>query len=160
MNGIRIALLLSALALAARPALAQQMYRWVDEKGVTHYDEKPGGKSAKPVELVDPTGGAKPAEKVPSTTRTYTRSDGSTVTVTEQSNETKQQRDEREFQQRHAQRVKDMNADARSRSSQLAAERSRKRSSCDHAQRKLASLSISKYPQERRHYQEIASRDC
>jgi hypothetical protein len=41
--------LLIALALASVPAAAQQMYKWVDEKGTTHFSEypPPDGKGAK-----------------------------------------------------------------------------------------------------------------
>ncbi len=156
---IRIALLLATLALAARPALAQQIYRWVDEKGVTHYEEKAGAKTAKPVEIADPTGGPKPAEKAPSTTRTYVRPGGSTVTVIEQRNETELQRQEREFQKRHSRRTAEIDRDNRERSSIAAAEQRRKRASCESAQRKLASLSL-RYPKERQYYQDIASRNC
>jgi uncharacterized protein DUF4124 len=147
-----------ASTFAAGPALAQ-IYRWVDEKGVTHYEEKAGAKGARPVDLADPTGGAKPAEKAPSTTRTYIRSDGSSVTVVEQRNETKLEQQEREFQQRHSQRRAEIDNDNRRRSSIAAAEQSRRRASCESAQRNLASTSL-RSPQQRRYYQDIVSRNC
>ena len=55
---MRAALL--ALALVALAAMAQPMYKWVDEKGVTHFSESPppDGKATK-VE-VKPTGTEKP----------------------------------------------------------------------------------------------------
>src|SRR3954471_3628605 len=77
------ALLVSILAWGPGPALAQ-IYRWVDEKGVTHYEEKPAAKSAKPVDLVDPTGAPKPAEPAPATTHTIVHPDGSTTTIIRQ----------------------------------------------------------------------------
>jgi hypothetical protein len=51
---------LAPLALVALGAMAQPMYKWVDEKGVTHFSESPppDGKATK-VE-VKPTGTEKP----------------------------------------------------------------------------------------------------
>jgi hypothetical protein len=46
------------LSLLVLPALAQQMYKWVDEKGVTHYSETPppdGTKGAAKIEVKTPT---------------------------------------------------------------------------------------------------------
>ena len=42
------------LSLLVLPALGQQMYKWVDEKGVTHYSESPppdGTKGASKIEV-------------------------------------------------------------------------------------------------------------
>lgn len=50
--------LLLCACLAAPCALAQQMYKWVDEKGVTHYSETPppdGTKGASKIEVKTPT---------------------------------------------------------------------------------------------------------
>jgi uncharacterized phage protein gp47/JayE len=51
-----------AVAMAACAASAQQMYKWVDEKGVTHFSETPppdGNKGATKIE-VKPGGSEKP----------------------------------------------------------------------------------------------------
>ena len=51
------------LAVAAAPAFAQ-VYKWVDERGVTHYGERPpqGGKASEvPDKLSSPGGVPKPA---------------------------------------------------------------------------------------------------
>ncbi len=45
-------LLVCGFALAA-PAAAQQVYKWVDDRGVTHYGEKPPG--GRPSQAVDAT---------------------------------------------------------------------------------------------------------
>ena len=46
-----------ALALAASQVFAQQVYKWVDEKGVTHYGERPPDeKKASKVDTKSPTG--------------------------------------------------------------------------------------------------------
>jgi hypothetical protein len=53
--------LLAALVLLPLGAAAQTMYKWVDDKGVTHYSETaPPDVKAKPVD-VTPTGKAAPA---------------------------------------------------------------------------------------------------
>jgi uncharacterized protein DUF4124 len=151
----------AAFALAAAladPALAQ-IYRWVDEKGVTHYEEKPGAKSARPVDLADPTGGPKPAEPAPATTRTIVQPDGTTITITRPTGETALQRQEREFQERQARRHSEIEETDRQRSAIAARAASRRRASCENAQRQLAATSL-RYPQQRRYYQDIASRDC
>lgn len=152
MDAIRIALLMSALGLAA-PALAQQIYRWVDEKGVTHYGQRPEGKgagAAREVEMKDPTGGAKEPEA---------GAQGEPRASANRPGETDLQRQEREFQARHARRVDQMERNERARNAQLAKEQNRRRASCEHAQRRLASLSL-RYPKERQYYQDIASRNC
>lgn len=51
-------ILLLCACLVAPCALAQQMYKWVDEKGVTHYSETPppdGTKGASKIEVKTPT---------------------------------------------------------------------------------------------------------
>ena len=54
--------LLIALLLAATPAVAQQIYRWVDAKGTTHYsqDPPPAGVKAVPVDIRAEQGPAAP----------------------------------------------------------------------------------------------------
>ncbi len=158
MKATHAALAVLASTFVAGPGAAQ-IYRWVDEKGVTHYEEKAGAKSARPVELADPTGGPKPAEKAPATTRRIVRSDGSVVTIIEERNETPLQRQEREFQQRHADRQREVDAAERQRAANAAAIQRDKRASCERAQRRLASTSL-RYPSQRRTYQDIISRDC
>ena len=50
---------LAIVLAAALPAAAQALYKWVDEKGVTHYSESPPEKgSAAKIELKVPPGGA------------------------------------------------------------------------------------------------------
>jgi hypothetical protein len=47
-------LLCAALALAVSPAFSQSMYKWVDEKGVTHFSQDPppdGNKNAQKIEV-------------------------------------------------------------------------------------------------------------
>lgn len=44
-------LVLTALALAPRVTMGDEVYRWVDEKGVTHYTNKPQGPGIEPAEL-------------------------------------------------------------------------------------------------------------
>ena len=161
MSAMHVALLLvSAVAFAADPALAQ-IYRWVDEKGVTHYGQRPEGNGAggaHELNMKDPTGGAKPAETPPPTvTRRVVSSGG--MTVIEERNETPQQRQEREFQERHADRQREIDATARQRSSIAAAQQNQRRASCENAQRSLASTSL-RHSQQRRDYQAIISRDC
>lgn len=39
--GMKTILVILALALGAAPALAQEVYRWVDENGVVHYSDQP-----------------------------------------------------------------------------------------------------------------------
>jgi len=58
-------------ALAATPlAHAQKMYKWKDEKGVTHFSENPppDGRQAEKIE-VKPVGGDRPAVPPPETWR-------------------------------------------------------------------------------------------
>ena len=60
---MRILLLLCALALPS--AFAQQMYKWVDEKGVTHYSETPppeGAKGAAKIEVKTVTPNRAPSD--------------------------------------------------------------------------------------------------
>jgi hypothetical protein len=38
---MRTIVVMLALALGAAPAIAQEMYRWVDENGVVHYSDRP-----------------------------------------------------------------------------------------------------------------------
>ena len=53
----------AALLLAAVPLHAATLYKWVDEKGVTHYTETPPeGRKATPVELKGVTSDAPPKE--------------------------------------------------------------------------------------------------
>jgi hypothetical protein len=59
------------LVLAAAPlAQAQKMYKWKDEKGVTHFSENPppDGRQAEKIE-VKPVGGDRPAVPPPQTWR-------------------------------------------------------------------------------------------
>ena len=59
----RIALLLALLCGLIGPATAQ-VYKWVDEKGVTHYGERPPqGQSARPVNTAPSTGPGTPPAK-------------------------------------------------------------------------------------------------
>ncbi len=58
-------ILLLCACLVAPCALAQQMYKWVDEKGVTHYSETPppdGTKGASKIEVKTPTPERAPAD--------------------------------------------------------------------------------------------------
>jgi len=97
------------IALAIAPAsLWAQVYRWVDEKGVTHYGENPGAKSAKPVELSDPTGGAKPQQAAQGDNRSQ-----SALPYGARPGETDLQRQEREFQERQKRREARIDADRR-----------------------------------------------
>ena len=86
-------LLALLLGLGCSPFALGQMYKWKDEKGVTHYGERaPAGKDASPVELKSPTGPASAAEQ-PSP-RPSRRG------------ETDLQRQEREFNERHRERTR------------------------------------------------------
>ena len=69
MNSIPTLLVVCALA-AAPVASAQQMYKWKDEKGVTHFSENPppDGSKADKIE-VKPVGGERPAVPPPDSWR-------------------------------------------------------------------------------------------
>jgi Domain of unknown function (DUF4124) len=43
-------LMITLLTLLPCGALAQEIYKWEDEKGVIHYDDKPNQPAAKPLE--------------------------------------------------------------------------------------------------------------
>jgi hypothetical protein len=102
-------LLLALIVLAIAPAVASaQVYRWVDEKGVTHYGENPGAKSAKPVELNDPTGASKPQQPAQADNRSQSASPYGA-----RPGETDLQRQEREFQERQKAREARIDADRR-----------------------------------------------
>ena len=61
--GPRLLALLWISCVLIDPALAQ-VYKWVDEKGVTHYGERPPqGQKARPVDTAPPTGPAKSPAK-------------------------------------------------------------------------------------------------
>ena len=58
------ALILALGCLSAAPRLHAELYRWVDEKGVTHYSETPPpGRKAGKVQAQPVPEGAKPASK-------------------------------------------------------------------------------------------------
>ena len=69
MNSIPTLLVVCAIA-AAPVASAQQMYKWKDEKGVTHFSENPppDGSKADKIE-VKPVGGERPAVPPPDSWR-------------------------------------------------------------------------------------------
>lgn len=58
------------LAAAAAPALGQ-VYKWVDERGVTHYGERPpqGGKASEVPDKLGSPGGASPRANAPAESR-------------------------------------------------------------------------------------------
>lgn len=92
------AAIFAAIVLAIAPAIAQaQVYKWVDEKGVTHYGERPAGKNARPVPLKDAAGGPREEQAEEPKPRRSPRPAG----------ETALQRQEREFQQRHESRTRE-----------------------------------------------------
>jgi len=87
--------ILAAIALAMAPAIVMaQVYKWIDEKGVTHYGERPAGKNAQP--LRDSTAGSQEAPAEEPTPRGRRRT-----------GETELQRQEREFQERHRERQRE-----------------------------------------------------
>ena len=109
------------MALAAAPAWAQVLYKWVDERGVTHYGEKPPANKGAPVTLRDATGG--PKGKTPGS----------------RSSDTDLQRQEREFQQRQERRDSEA-ADERRRREQARSSESSRMSECRTARQDLATL--------------------
>jgi hypothetical protein len=65
LSAMRILLLLAGLTLSLT-ALPQEIYRWVDQDGVTHYSDQPGVPGAERVILVSPnTYGQEPSDLGP-----------------------------------------------------------------------------------------------
>jgi hypothetical protein len=79
------------MVLWAAPAAAQKLYKWVDERGVTHYSEKPPADKGAPAQLRDVTGSTSTAESQRGA-RTARNSNGDL------------QQQEREFQRRQRER--------------------------------------------------------
>jgi len=50
-DGMRTSILAVALLAASAPALATDVYKWVDEDGRIHYGDRPAGESAEAVEI-------------------------------------------------------------------------------------------------------------
>jgi len=114
------------MTLAVAPAWAQ-LYKWVDERGVTHYGEKPpANQPGAPVTLRDATGGPKPEEPAskPKAPRRQ---------------ETELQRQEREFQRRQERRDQEA-ADERRRQEQARSSESSRTSECRTATQDLATM--------------------
>ena len=101
--------LLAALCVVTASALAQ-VYKWKDEKGVTHYGERPAGKDAQPLTLVDPTSGPPQQPDDPAAKKKAKPS--------RRTNETDLERKEREFQKRHEARLKEEEKARREREAQ------------------------------------------
>jgi hypothetical protein len=124
-----LALLLTG---AAATVAAQQMYKWKDEKGVTHYGERPGGKDAKAVELKSASPPSEQANR--------------DIGVREEKKagarpgETEQQRAEREFQQRQRQRERDLERDARRRADAERDQRRSRQAACEGARRQIRAI--------------------
>jgi len=154
---IRNAVLRLTLILAATgPALAMaQVYKWVDERGVTHYGEKPQAKGAKPVTLVDPTGGPREsADRQKPDTR------GPTASKAEPAGE------ERDFQKRREARLREeaqQQQDRQAQSRQAASDQSRKQAECQRANSDLVVIrrNTTNYTYEQeRSARERAARNC
>jgi hypothetical protein len=122
----RVAVL--GMSLAVAPASAQ-LYKWVDERGVTHYGEKPPANKGAPVKLRDATGGPRPEEPA-SSSRTPRRQ------------ETELQRQDREFQERQARRDRELADEQRRQRDSAPSERSRA-SECRTARQDLATMQSS-----------------
>jgi hypothetical protein len=85
-----------------------QIYKWVDEKGVTHYGERPAGKNAQP--LRDSAGGPPLRDSTagpPEEEQGEKRGPVKPVKPPRAASETALQRQEREFQQRHESRQRE-----------------------------------------------------
>lgn len=101
--------LLAALCVVTASALAQ-VYKWKDEKGVTHYGERPAGKDAQPLTLVDPTSGPPQQLDDPAPKKKAKPS--------RRMNETDLERKERDFQKRREARLREEDKAQREREAQ------------------------------------------
>ena len=116
------------MTLAVAPAWAQ-LYKWVDERGVTHYGEKPPASGGAPVTLRDPTGGPKeqPKQQAAPAPRAARKT------------ETDLQRQEREFQRRQERRDQEA-AEERRRQEQARSSESSRMSECRTATQDLNTM--------------------
>lgn len=123
------------LGVAILPALAgAQVYRWVDDQGVTHYGEKPGTRSAREVPRQDATDAPAPGR---SAGQARAGAKGPDAEKAEWA------RKEREFQKRRQARMREEKMEKRAQETQArqaASDERRKRSECALAQRDLASM--------------------
>jgi hypothetical protein len=124
--------LFAALCVVPASALAQ-VYKWKDDKGVTHYGERPAGKDAQPLTLVDPTSGP-PQQPDDPAAKTKAKRSGRT-------NESDLERKEREFQKRREARLREEERARRERQAQDTPSARRERmSECRTATQDLATM--------------------